>query len=271
MLMKLALIQLNSGPTISENLEPTAAFIRQAARAGATFIATPENTCRRTKDKAQAWAESYTEADHPAVPFYAALAKELGVHLLIGSLASIRVGEKLVNRSYLFAPDGSRAASYDKIHLFDVDLENGEVYRESDMIAPGDKAVVTDIDGIKLGLSVCYDVRFAPLYRTLAQQGAQILSVPAAFTVPTGKAHWETLLRARAIENGAFVIAPAQGGAHPESRATYGHSLVVNPWGQVIAEKADDIPGALLCEINPDEVAKARASIPSLKHDRDYR
>src|SRR5690606_26210495 len=157
-------------------------------------------------------------------------------------------------------------AKYDKIHLFDVDLDKGEVYRESDLIKPGMKAVVADMDEAKLGMSVCYDVRFPHLYRGLAKQGAQIISIPAAFTVPTGKAHWETLLRARAIENGAYVIAPAQGGMHASGRATYGHSMVVNPWGQVIAHKADDQAGILSCDINLADVARARAAIPSLKH-----
>lgn len=268
--MKIALIQLNNGPTIAENMIGIAKLIREAATQGANFIATPENTCRMAKDNDQRWAESHEEEGHPAVPFYASLARDLDIHLLIGSLSSIRVGDKLANRSYLFKPDGEIAAKYDKIHLFDVDLDNGEVYRESDLIKPGMKAVVTDIGDAKLGLSVCYDVRFPHLYRGLAKRGAQILSIPAAFTVPTGKAHWETLLRARAIENGAFVIAPAQGGMHASGRATYGHSMVVNPWGQVVAHKADDQPGVLYCDINLDEVAKARAAIPSLKHDRAY-
>ncbi len=268
--MRIALVQLNSGPSIAGNLPVTEAFIREAAGRGARFILTPENTCRMAKDNDQRWAESFEEKDHPAIPFYAALAKGLGIHLLIGSLSSIRAGDRLVNRSYHFAPDGSIKASYDKIHLFDVDLENGERYRESDLIKPGKQAVLTDVDGIRTGLSVCYDMRFPHLYRTLGQQGAQIMTVPSAFTVPTGRAHWETLLRARAIENGAFVLAPAQGGMHDSGRTTYGHSLVVGPWGQVLAEKKDDAPGVLYCDIQIEEAAKARAAIPSLKHDRDY-
>lgn len=269
--MKLALIQLNNGPTIAQNMLTVAGLIREAAAQGARFIATPENTCRMAKDNEQRWAESHAEEDHPAVPFYAALAQDLAIDLLIGSLSSIRTGGKLVNRSYLFRPDGGIAARYDKIHLFDVDLEKGETYRESDLIKPGMKAVIADISEAKLGMSVCYDLRFPHLYRGLAKQGAQILSVPAAFTVPTGRAHWESLLRARAIENGAFVIAPAQGGMHESGRATYGHSIAVNPWGQVIACKADDQAGILVCDIDLDEVARARAAIPSLTHDRDYR
>lgn len=268
--MKIGLIQLNSGPKIADNLPVTGDLIREAAEQGATFICTPENTCRMAKDNNARWAESFEEADHIAIPFYADLAKKLSIHLLIGSLSSIRIGDRLVNRSYLFAPDGARKTSYDKIHLFDVDLENGESYRESDLIKPGDKTVITDIDGVKTGLTICYDVRFPQLYRGLAQQGAQVLTVPSAFTVPTGKAHWETLLRARAIENGAFVIAPAQGGAHASGRSTYGHSMVVGPWGEVVAEKKDDKPGLLLADINIEDVMKARAAIPSLKHDRDY-
>lgn len=268
--MKIALIQLNSGPTIAGNLEPTATLIREAASNGATFIATPENTCRMAKDNDQRWAESFEEKDHPAIPFYAALAKELTVTLLIGSLSSIRVGDKLANRSYLFAPDGTIKASYDKIHLFDVDLENGETYRESDLIRAGDKLVAGDIDGIPIGLTICYDMRFPHLYRELGKKGVSIITVPAAFTVPTGKAHWETLLRARAIENGVYVVAPAQGGVHASGRATYGHSMVVDPWGHVIARKADDSAGILYADIDPDAVKKARTAIPSLKHDRIY-
>ncbi len=268
--MKIALIQLNSGPTVAGNLEPTAVLIREAASNGAGFIATPENTCRMAKDNDQRWAESFEEKDHPAIPFYVALAKELSVTLLIGSLSSIRVGDKLVNRSYLFGPDGEIKASYDKIHLFDVDLENGETYRESDLIKPGDKIVVGEIDGLKLGMTICYDIRFPHLYRALGKQGASIITVPAAFTVPTGKAHWETLLRARAIENGVYIIAPAQGGVHASNRATYGHSMVVDPWGHVVAHKADDSVGILYADIDPEAVKKARAAIPSLNHDRAY-
>lgn len=268
--MNIALIQLNSGATIAENLAPTAALIREAAAHGATLIATPENTCRMAMNNDQRWAESFEEKDHPAIAFYTALAKELGVTVLIGSLSSIRVGDKLANRSYLIGPDGAINASYDKIHLFDVDLENGETYRESDLIKAGDKLVTGDIDGAAIGLTICYDLRFPHLYRALGQKGAQIISIPAAFTVPTGKAHWETLLRARAIENGAFVIAPAQGGMHASGRATYGHSMVIDPWGHVIAHKADDLPGVLYAQIDMGAVQKARAAVPSLQHDRPY-
>lgn len=266
--MKIALVQLNGGPAIADNLEPAAALIRAAAAGGARLIATPENTCRMAKDNDARWAESFEEADHPALPFYAALARELGVWLLIGSLSSIRVGDRLANRSYLFAPDGALKEFYDKIHLFDVDLDNGESYRESDLIRAGGRVVVSDIDGIKTGLSICYDLRFPHLYRELAHRGAQMLAIPAAFTVPTGKAHWETLLRARAIENGAYVLAPAQGGLHASGRATYGHSMVIDPWGHVIAHKDDDAAGILYADIDAAETAKARAAIPSLRHDR---
>ena len=268
--MKIALIQLNSGPTVAGNLEPAAGLIREAASQGATFIATPENTCRMAKGNDQRWAESFEEQDHPAIPFYAALARELSVTLLIGSLSSVRVGDKLANRAYLFGPDGGIKVSYDKIHLFDVDLENGETYHESDLIKAGDKIVVGDVDGVPVGMTICYDIRFAHLYRDLGKKGVSIIAVPAAFTVPTGKAHWETLLRARAIENGVFIMAPAQGGVHASGRATYGHSMVVDPWGHVIAHKADDAPGILYADIDLNAVKKARAAIPSLQHDRVY-
>lgn len=269
MIVKAAVIQTNAGPVIEDNLRAAEALIRAAAKQGATLIATPENTCRivaRAEDK---WAASYEEKDHPAIPFFAKLAKELGVTLIVGSIASIRMpNKKLALRSYLFAKDGSITASYDKMHMFDVDLPNGDKYRESDAAVAGDKVVLGQADSLKIGLSVCYDVRFPQLYRKLAKDGAQILSIPAAFTVPTGQAHWEVLLRARAIENGAFVLAAAQGGTHDGGRTTYGHSMIISPWGQILEEIQGDKPGLALAELDMAEVAKARASIPSLTHDR---
>lgn len=270
--IKAAIVQLNAGPVIEDNLRAVEALIRAAAKEGATLIATPENTCRmraRVEDKLQS---SFTAEEHPAIPFFAKLAKDLGVMLIIGSISSIRAEEdKLANRSFVFEKDGSIAATYDKIHMFDVDLPNGDKYRESDTNRPGDTAVLADVDGLKIGLSVCYDVRFAHLYRALAQKGAQILSIPAAFTVPTGQAHWEVLLRARAIENGAFVIAAAQAGTHEGGRATYGHSMIVAPWGEIIAEIQGDKAGYACAELDLGLVDKARTAIPALQHDRDIR
>ena len=196
---------------------------------GARFIATPENTTLMAPDGGAKLASSFDEANDPALPVFAALAKELGVWLLIGSLA-IKVSDtKTANRSFLFGPDGIIRARYSKIHLFDVELTSGEVYRESNTVAGGHEAVVADTDFGRIGLSICYDLRFPQLYRQLAQKGAYLFSVPSAFTVPTGEAHWHVLLRARAIENGAFVIAPAQGGKHANGRKTYGHSLIIAP------------------------------------------
>jgi predicted amidohydrolase len=200
---------------------------------------------------------------------FCALAVELGIWLLIGSLA-IKVNEhKTANRSFLIDPTGEISARYDKIHLFDVDLPNGEQYRESDTVAGGTVAVMATIPGGKIGLSVCYDVRFPQLYRGLAEAGAFLFTVPAAFTETTGKAHWEVLLRARAIENGAYVIAPAQGGLHAGGRHTYGHSLIISPWGEVLAQAGTE-PGVILAEIDPEQSQAARAQIPSLRHGHRF-
>jgi predicted amidohydrolase len=223
---KAACIQLRSTDDVAENIRDTVRWVREAAAGGATFITTPENTTLMAPDGGAKLAHSFDEANDPALPVFAALARELKVWLLIGSVA-IKVSDtKTANRSFLFAPDGSVAARYSKIHLFDVQLASGETYRESNTVAGGDSAVVADTDMGKMGLSICYDLRFPQLYRRLAQQGAFLFTVPSAFTVPTGSAHWHVLLRARAIENGAFVIAPAQGGAHANGRKTYGHSLI---------------------------------------------
>jgi predicted amidohydrolase len=271
MILKAAIIQLNAKPSIEENMQEAEGLIRAAAAGGARFIATPENTCRMRAKPEDKWASSYEEQGHPAVKFYAGLAKQLGIHLLIGSISSIRVeGEKLANRSYLFGTDGETIATYDKIHMFDVDLPNGDKYRESDTNAPGDRAVVADIDGVRIGMSVCYDVRFPHLYRMLAKEGAQILTIPAAFTVPTGQAHWEVLLRARAIENGAFVVAPAQGGIHEGGRATWGHSMIISPWGEILAQIQGDGAGYAIADLDLEAVSKARGSIPSIANERFF-
>lgn len=272
MTFKAAIIQLNAKPAMEDNMAEASALIRAAAGEGATFIATPENTCRMRAKPEDKWASSFEEKDHPCIPFYAGLAKELGVTLLIGSISSIRVGDqKLANRSYLFGPDGGTIAMYDKIHMFDVDLPNGDKYRESDTNQPGDKMVLAEASGTKIGLTICYDVRFPHLYRGLAKQGATILTIPAAFTVPTGQAHWEILLRARAIENGAYVIAPAQVGTHEGGRATWGHSMIVSPWGEILTQIQGDGAGFSCAGIDLSAVEKARSAIPSLLHDRPIR
>ena len=269
MTFKAACVQLRSSDDVAENIATASSLIRDAAAAGARFIATPENTTLMAPDGGAKLASSYDEAHDPALPVFSALAKELGVHLLIGSLA-IKVSEtRTANRSFLFAPDGTVTARYSKIHLFDVQLANGESYRESNTVASGDEAVVADTALGKIGLSICYDMRFPQLYRALAHKGAFAFTVPSAFTVPTGQAHWHVLLRARAIENGAFVVAPAQGGLHANGRKTYGHSLIVAPWGEILAEAGDE-PCVITADIDPALSAQARSRIPNLQHDRSF-
>jgi predicted amidohydrolase len=266
--IKTALIQMRSGIDPAANLAMACDLIRDAAGQGATLIATPEATHLLQKDADQAFAVMRAAQDDPAIPAFAALAKELSITLLIGSLAVRLAERRAANRSFLFAPDGQLLATYDKAHMFDVGLGQGETYRESANYQAGDRLVVADIGAARLGLSICYDVRFAYLYRRLAQAGAQILTVPAAFTRPTGRAHWEVLLRARAIETGSWVIAPAQAGLHEDGRRTWGHSMIVDPWGAVTAMLDHDEPGILVAELNMDKVADARSRIPALLHDR---
>ncbi len=268
-MFRAACIQLRSGEDVGENVRAACAFIREAAAGGARFIATPENTTLMAADAGAKLASSFSAADDPALPVFAALAKELGVHQLIGSLA-IKVSDtKTANRSILFKPDGRMGARYDKIHLFDVTLGGGEAYAESNTVAGGSQAVLAPTPWGLVGMTVCYDVRFPQLYRALALGGAFAFTVPAAFTVPTGEAHWHVLLRARAIENGAFVFAPAQGGTHDNGRKTYGHSLIIGPSGEVLAEAGTD-PGVIYADIDPARSAAARAKLPNLQHARDF-
>ncbi len=267
---KAACVQLRSSDDVAENIRTTSDLIREAKGKGAQFIATPENTTLMAPDGGAKLAQSYDEAHDPALPAFAALAEELGIWLLVGSLA-IKVSEtKTANRSFLIDPKGRVTARYSKIHLFDVDLPSGEKYRESNTVAGGDEAVLAETPWGKVGLTICYDVRFPQLYRALAQKGAFLLTVPSAFTETTGKAHWHTLLRARAIENGAFVLAPAQGGTHANGRQTYGHSLIIGPWGEILAEAGTD-PGVIVAEIDPAAVTAARGRVPNLQHDRPFK
>lgn len=266
---KAACVQLRSTDDVMENIRDTVRWVREAAARGATFIATPENTTLMAPDGGAKLAQSFDEAHDPALPVFAALSRELKVWLLIGSLAIKVSDSKTANRSFLFAPDGSIRARYSKIHLFDVQLATGETYRESNTVAGGGEAVVAKTDFGKVGLSICYDLRFPQLYRKLAQKGAFLFTIPSAFTVPTGNAHWHVLQRARAIENGAFVIAPAQGGTHANGRKTYGHSLIVSPWGEVLAEAGTE-PGVIVADIDPALAAEARAKVPNLQHDREF-
>jgi predicted amidohydrolase len=264
-----ACVQLRSSDDVAENIRTASALIREAKAKGAQFVATPENTTLMAPDGGAKLERSFAEDRDPALPAFCALAEELGIWLLIGSLA-IKVSEtKTANRSFLIDPKGRIAARYDKIHLFDVDLPSGEKYRESNTVAGGGRAVTADLPWGKIGLTVCYDLRFPQLYRALAKQGAFLLAVPSAFTETTGKAHWHVLLRARAIENGAFVIAPAQGGTHANGRKTYGHSLIVAPWGEIVAEGGTE-PGVILADIDPALSADARARVPNLMHDRPF-
>lgn len=266
--MKIALIQMTSCPDVATNLAYVTEKIREAAAQGAMFIATPENSDFMIDGAERKIAGAYDEDSHPFLPAMAALAKELNVTILLGSIA-VKIGEgKLNNRSYLFAPTGAILGAYNKIHLFDVDLPTGEQRRESAMITGGDTAVLADAGFAKVGMAICYDVRFPHLFRKLAHAGADILTVPSAFTVSTGEMHWEVLLRARAIENGAYVIAPAQCGTHDGGRKTYGHSMVINPWGKVIAEAGVE-PTILYADMDTKEIAAFRAAIPSLRHDRE--
>ncbi len=266
---KVACVQMNSGREVDANIEAASEAIREAAGAGADFILTPENTTMIEPDRALRLAKARPESEHPAVPAFQALAAELGAWLLIGSL-TIKLGAGLcANRAYLFDAKGRIAARYDKIHMFDVDLAGGESYRESAAFRPGGEAVAADLPWGRLGLTVCYDMRFAYLYRALAHGGAHFIAVPSAFTRPTGRAHWHVLLRARAIETGCFILAPAQCGEHALGRKTYGHSLIVSPWGEILAEAGDD-PAIVYAQIDPARVGEARAMVPSLQHDRDF-
>lgn len=266
----LACIQMNSGPKIDENLTNAAVLIKNAAKEGAEFIFTPENT-DFTRQSAALTLETALPADkHPGVPLFSMLAKELKVWLLIGSM-KIKVSEtKAANRSFLFSDKGQLMATYDKIHMFDVDLANGESYRDSAWCEAGSQAVIANTPWKKLGMTICYDLRFPHLYRTLAQKGAEIMAVPSAFAATTGKDHWETLLRARAIETGSFVVAPAQVGEHEGKRQTHGHSMIIGPWGNILAEADGQKSGFITHRVDLLKTTKARAAIPSLQHDRNY-
>jgi deaminated glutathione amidase len=265
----LAAIQLNSGPALAENLEKASKLVTKAAEAGAQMVFLPENTGYIVSGPGAHAQAALPFHDHPLISCFAELARRLNLWIHIGSQPLLAPSNKLVNRSLLFDAHGFLCAHYDKIHLFDVDLPNGEQYRESASFTAGGHAVIAPTPWGKLGFSICYDVRFAALYRYLAQQGADFLAIPAAFTVPTGRAHWHILVRARAIETGAFVIASAQCGQHMGGRQTYGHSLIVDPWGEILAEAGEN-PGLIMADIDVSAVIKARQHIPSLRHDRAF-
>ncbi len=273
--MRAALIQLSVTDNPAANLPVTLGFVRQAIAAGAGFVLTPEATNILSSERAHQRTVLHPEASDPTLAALRSEAAQAGIWLLIGSLAlkTDDTDGRFANRSFLIAPDGSISARYDKIHMFDVDVSETERYRESEGYRPGTSAVVANTPFARLGLSVCYDVRFPYLYRALAHAGAEVLTVPAAFNDTTGRAHWEPLLRSRAIENGAYVLAPAQCGTHAahagRPRRTHGHSLAVAPWGEVLVDGGTE-PGVNLVEIDLAEVARARARVPSLRHDRTF-
>jgi predicted amidohydrolase len=264
-----AMIQMRSGLTPAANVDAAAALIAEAKAAGADYVQTPEMTNILAANREQLLKAIFEEKSDPSLAAFCELARRHAVHVHVGSLAVKHTDDRASNRAFLIDPKGEIVARYDKIHMFDVDLGNGESYRESNNYAPGESAVLADLPWGRLGVTICYDVRFPALYRALAEAGATMLSVPSAFTRQTGEAHWHILNRARAIENGCFVLAAAQGGKHENNRETFGHSLIVDPWGRVLAEGGTE-PGVIMAEIDPAEVAKARGRIPSLQHGRRF-
>jgi predicted amidohydrolase len=268
-IFKAAMIQMRSGLKVAINIDAAVRLIGEAKSAGADYVLTPEMTNILAAKREQLFAAIVDEELDASLATLRELARRLGIFIHIGSLAIRLAHDRAANRSFLVDPKGNVAARYDKIHMFDVDLADGESYRESRNYRPGELAVLADLPWGRLGLTVCYDLRFPALYRGLAEAGATMLAIPSAFTRQTGEAHWHVLVRARAIENGCFVFAAAQGGKHETGRDTYGHSLIVDPWGRIIAEGGAE-PGVVMAEIDPAEVANARARIPSLQHGRRF-
>lgn len=264
------LIQVNATNEMAPNIRFIEEQTRRAREAGADFVMTPENSTLIGANRADTLAKAQPEESHESLQAMRALARDCGIWFLLGSIHVKVEAERNANRSYLIDPTGAVVASYDKIHMFDVQLAGGESYRESSTFRPGDKTVIAQTPWGKLGLTICYDLRFPYLYRDLAHAGAEMLSIPSSFTVPTGRAHWHALMRARAIETGCYVFAPAQVGAHAGNRKTYGHSVVVAPWGEVLADAGGEQPGFITAEIDMSKVAEARKAVPSLTHDRSY-
>ena len=267
--VKIACVQVNADENLPRNVETACDLVRRAAEAGAELIGLPENVALMAASEEQRLENARRPAEHPALKAFAAVAKETGTWLQAGSVAALRADGTLANHAFLFDPDGNTVADYEKIHMFDVDLPDGSRYRESSMFHPGDKAVLAQTPWGPLGMTICYDLRFPHLYRDLAQAGATMLACPAAFTRVTGDAHWEVLLRARAIECGAFVFAPCQTGSHPGARRTCGHSLIIDPWGTVLADGGTEV-GFIMAECDMAEVARVRGILPALRHDRRY-
>jgi len=277
--LRVAALQYCSGGDAETTLTHIDPLIRHAADAGARLVCLPEAASFLAANREALRAKAEPETDSQTLQHLATLTKELGIWLLAGSLMIRRSDGKIVNRSYILAPDGCTKAHYDKIHMFDADVGDGRTYRESANFTAGDRMVVADCDLARIGMTICYDLRFAGLYRDLAMDGANILSIPAAFTFDTGRAHWHVLLRARAIETGCFVIAPAQCGIHADGRRTYGHAMIVGPWGDILAEATTDDrvgdPGAnddvIVVDLNLEAVGRARRAIPALANARPYR
>jgi deaminated glutathione amidase len=266
---KAAMIQMRSGLNPGANIDAAVRLIGEAKASGADYVLTPEMTNILAARREQLFATVVAEEADASLATLRELARKLEIYVHAGSLAIRLSNDKAANRSFLIDPKGEIVARYDKIHMFDVDLAGGESYRESYNYRPGELAVLADLPWGRLGLTVCYDLRFPALYRALAEAGATMLTIPSAFTKQTGEAHWHVLVRTRAIENGCFVFAAAQGGKHENGRETFGHSLIVDPWGRIIAEGGTE-PGVVMAEINPAEVANARARIPSLQHGRRF-
>jgi len=266
---RVGLVQMRSGRTPQANIDATIKLIGEAKSGGADYVLTPEMTNIMEVGREKLMAAIVAEENDISLATFRELARKLAIYLHVGSLAIKASADKAANRSFLIDPRGEIVARYDKIHMFDVDLANGESYRESRNFRAGELAVLHDLPWGRLGLTVCYDLRFPSLYRALAEAGASFLAIPSAFTQQTGEAHWHVLNRARAIENGCYVFAAAQGGKHENGRETFGHSLLVDPWGRIIAEGGIE-PGVVLAEVDPSEVVAARARIPSLQHGRRF-
>jgi predicted amidohydrolase len=266
---RVGLVQMCAGRDVAKNIAAASELTREAAAGGAAYVQTPEMTNIMELDRERLLAAIAPEERDPAVARFRDLARSLGLWLHVGSLAILGAHGKPVNRSLLIAPDGRIAARYDKIHMFDVDLGGGESYKESANYEPGRHAVIAALPWGQLGMTICYDLRFPHLFRALAQAGARFLAVPAAFTKPTGLAHWHTLLRARAIECQCYVFAAGQGGLHENGRETFGHSLVISPWGEVLAE-ADVQPAVTFADVELQRLEDVRRQVPSLRHDRPF-
>jgi deaminated glutathione amidase len=266
---RVGLVQMRASRDVQENLSQADAFIREAARRGAQYIQTPENTLIMETDAPHLLEKILPEEETPGAAHFARLAAELRIWLHIGSIAVKAANGRAANRALLYAPNGELVCRYDKIHMFDVNLPAGESYRESATFEPGTRAVLAGLPWGGLGIATCYDMRFPEQYKALARAGAKFLSAPSAFTKVTGEAHWHVLLRARAVENGCFMFAAAQGGRHANGRDTYGHSIVISPWGEVLAE-AETEPCVLTADIDAAETERVRARIPALDHTRDF-